>query len=428
MSISNSKTKLLLDFGGTDLKIATSQGNEPGSIKRVNVSTLLLKKADVRFYESRALISLFEENIAPILDSGDIGSVYIATQMGCGYAYSESETEAVTDAEILSWQSMSGEQQLKRLSLEMRHAAGNDLQFGSPIFTLSNLAQKYSIGNVGTRRVDTLGGLIANWILGYKTAIRHSTDAFSLGGYSSSSEFERLEMCLELKLPEVTLGVDSLGFSSRWPHAEVFAPVGDQQASLLGISLASNELAVNVGTGGQLVMLLDDEHSIIEDCQIRPYFGGNWITTKTHLPAGRSVAYYYCLWRDRFDGDFSEFLALSEGAENFKSSRTLVIDFAKLSNTRKSKNAAEALLSGKREDLPRALALGMGRCYAETYSKFFRNQGTITRLVFAGGLGTGFLGFRRTLADLLQLEVREVNLEETTMSGLAKLSDFNFRA
>ena len=132
--------------------------------------------------------------------------------------------------------------------------------------------------------------------------------------------------------------------------------------------------------------------------------------------------------RSRFDGDFSEFLALSEGAESFKISRTLVIDFAKLSNTRKSKNASKAFLSGKREDLPRALALSMGRYYGETYSKFFKSQGSITRLVFAGGLGTGFPGFRRTLADLLQLEVREVNLEETTLSGLAKLSDFNLCA
>ena len=63
--------------------------------------------------------------------------------------------------------------------------------------------------------------------------------------------------------------------------------VGDQQAALRGLELAEGELSLNISTGSQ-VSLLSRELSL-GDYQTRHYFGGRYLNTMTHLPAGRSL-------------------------------------------------------------------------------------------------------------------------------------------
>ena len=63
--------------------------------------------------------------------------------------------------------------------------------------------------------------------------------------------------------------------------------VGDQQAALRGVELAAGELSLNISTGSQ-VSLLSRELQL-GDYQTRHYFGGRYLNTITHLPAGRSL-------------------------------------------------------------------------------------------------------------------------------------------
>lgn len=66
-----------------------------------------------------------------------------------------------------------------------------------------------------------------------------------------------------------------------------FTPVGDQQCALAGALLASGELSINVSTGSQVSQL----SAACEpgDHQNRCYFDGQFLSTITHLPAGRSL-------------------------------------------------------------------------------------------------------------------------------------------
>lgn len=67
----------------------------------------------------------------------------------------------------------------------------------------------------------------------------------------------------------------------------VHAPVGDQQAALLGAGLTDGELSLNIATGSQVAMLADRPDS--GPWQLRPFLGRRWLRTITHLPAGRAL-------------------------------------------------------------------------------------------------------------------------------------------
>ncbi len=66
-----------------------------------------------------------------------------------------------------------------------------------------------------------------------------------------------------------------------------YAPVGDHQCALAGVSLGYDELSINISTGSQVGLLT---HGVEPgDYQTRPFFDGRFINTITHIPAGRSL-------------------------------------------------------------------------------------------------------------------------------------------
>ncbi len=67
----------------------------------------------------------------------------------------------------------------------------------------------------------------------------------------------------------------------------VYAPVGDHPCALLGAGLAPGELSLNISTGSQVGLLTPAFQG--GDYQTRPYFGGQFLNTITHLPAGRAL-------------------------------------------------------------------------------------------------------------------------------------------
>jgi len=78
---------------------------------------------------------------------------------------------------------------------------------------------------------------------------------------------------------EITLG------SRRVP---VYPCVGDHQCALFGAELQPGELSLNVSTGSQVSQLTTTV--TLGPYQTRPYFGGQFLNTLTHLPAGRALA------------------------------------------------------------------------------------------------------------------------------------------
>lgn len=67
--------------------------------------------------------------------------------------------------------------------------------------------------------------------------------------------------------------------------AEVFAPVGDQQASVAGSGLKKDQYLLNLGTAAQLCTLSDEP--VYGEYESRPYFAGRVLCTVTGLIGGR---------------------------------------------------------------------------------------------------------------------------------------------
>lgn len=66
-----------------------------------------------------------------------------------------------------------------------------------------------------------------------------------------------------------------------------YPAIGDQQAALYGAELVEGELSLNISTGSQAAVLASSLTP--GDYQTRPYLGGKYLNTITHLPAGRSL-------------------------------------------------------------------------------------------------------------------------------------------
>jgi xylulokinase len=73
-----------------------------------------------------------------------------------------------------------------------------------------------------------------------------------------------------------------------WQGAPCFASVGDQQCALAGALLEESELSINIGTGSQVAMISHQAEPF--PYQTRPYFGGRFLRTITHIPAGRALS------------------------------------------------------------------------------------------------------------------------------------------
>ncbi len=74
----------------------------------------------------------------------------------------------------------------------------------------------------------------------------------------------------------------------HWRGTPVYASVGDQQCALAGALLRDREISVNIGTGSQVAMLVDRMSA--DGVQTRPYFGGRFLRTITHIPGGRALS------------------------------------------------------------------------------------------------------------------------------------------
>lgn len=66
-----------------------------------------------------------------------------------------------------------------------------------------------------------------------------------------------------------------------------YTPIGDSQLALYGAMLDDDEVAVNIGTGGQVSTLRKPKHPDVGVAI--PYFDGVPLYTITHLPAGRTL-------------------------------------------------------------------------------------------------------------------------------------------
>lgn len=282
----SSVSSLAIDIGGTFVKAARiSRGQIHGDVARVPTPGFLgnhalhiaaegAREIDPAALDEAVTCALREIRAQDL----DFERIYVTGQMA-GLAFVDDCGRAL--APLISWQD-SRYSDVHKVQLGLGAKAierlGDGLRVGLPLVTLAAHTRPRS------GFITSLIAYVAGRLARQRAQFVHVTDAASWGMldvYTSQwSEAACAVVGLsQADLPRVTGNMDAVA-----PSSIVRVAVGDQQAALLGAGLGPGVVSINLATGCQVSRLNSDVSSKV---QTRPYFGGLYLHTVTHLPAGR---------------------------------------------------------------------------------------------------------------------------------------------
>jgi sugar (pentulose or hexulose) kinase len=228
-----------------------------------------------------------------------------------------------------------------------------------------------------------------------------------------------------LAWPELAGEVEPVGqIAIAGAVLEAFAAIGDQQAALFGIDLAPSELSINCSTGSQVSRITRGFEP--GDCQTRAWFGGAFLNTVTHIPAGRSLSVLEALLTalPRAAGiEVPHSWSLIAEATDAADGGGLTCDLSFFSSAMGDRGRIEGITTEN-------LTVGNLFCaafdfMADSYlacSLRLAETPSWTRLAVSGGLVQAFPALRRRLAARFPLPMRDVPAQEETLLGLLKLA------
>lgn len=257
---------LYIDIGSTNIKWRLGEGMcRSVSFPRPVVSDGV--RFEVNPGESFSVIARAIADAAP-------GRIFIATQMH-GYVLLQNGCEATN---YISWRDTRAAS-LVTSATPLAPAYGTRVKANLPRLSVQT-------GSVAFDEFCSLGSYIARKLTGVNAS--HITDLAATGFYNVS---EKCADSLSFALPTAFYGsVEALGRTKS--GAEVFAPVGDQQASIRGAlaTLRGSQatLILNLGTAAQMCVVADS--GTVGDFESRPYFRGRTLCTVTGLFGGGYLA------------------------------------------------------------------------------------------------------------------------------------------
>ena len=203
-----------------------------------------------------------------------------------------------------------------------------------------------------------------------------------------------------------------------------FAPVGDHQAALAGVSLGYDELSINISTGSQVGLLT---HALAPgDYQTRPFFDGRFINTITHIPAGRSLNVLLALLTELLTAQQSELgdpWAYIEQASAAAAGTDLAVDLAFFPGPVGERGAIRSISESN---------LTVGQLFYAAFRNMAENYEACAlrlspakawqTLVFSGGLAQKLSLVRELIAARLPGEARVCAATEETLLGLLAIA------
>lgn len=265
---------LLIDIGSTNIKWAINQGDE--ILEVLKTSFPPKKELPAPFYEVE--LSKINDIIIDIINSQkDIDNIFISTQMH-GYVLADKDRKPITD--YISWQDERAS--LVEYPYQVTKQYGVDLKPNLPkasVYAISRLNPEL-YENI--REFFTLGSYIAFYLT--QNNATHITDGAPSGFYNVAT---READQTPFRLPSVKYDVEIIG---QYKGINVYSPVGDQQASILGSLAPQDSYILNLGTAGQMCAINDD--FLEGDFEPRPYFYNKTLCTVTRLMGGKFIQYY----------------------------------------------------------------------------------------------------------------------------------------
>jgi len=409
-----------LDVGGTYLKAGWLQQGRTTQVRRARTPGFIDPAGPRREIEPSSLMVAVRELLTQFPNPA---AILITGQMS-GCTFVDDAGNAL--APLITWQDRRTADVTpiaEALGPTAVLALGNELRPDLPIASLA--------WPDGPPRglFTSLIGYVAGQLVGRAAAVAHPSDAAASGMWSVTEECwlpEALTIAgLQAdQMPSVHWDLTAVG---RTPAgAAVFAPVGDQQASLLGAGLRPDShelLSMNIATGGQVSVVAAKADGLSIDeasrVQIRPFFQQSFLRTITHLPSGRALTKVLELLSRREPTDEDWDWALQVCAQStadrqlpswdprfFSGDGGHLVGIASSTTSADCMQAAVQVLAEGFVDAAQALGLGDRE-----------------RMVFSGGLIQKFTPLRAAITQRIPFPHTVHPGDDAALDGLAVLAD-----
>jgi xylulokinase len=424
----------VIDIGGTFLKggLVKDGCSTVEHVIRVPGPELVLTQEGRAEMSPTELLKYVNQLLKRLLDqAGSLEAILITGQMH-GWMLTDHELQPLSP--VVTWRDslpVSNANEVKsapedllrqQTSDSVWQSVGNELRSGIPVASFFARRERGELNVPGI--LHSLISYVSHALSGNAaTPIMHSTDAAAHGFLNTQhQEWEQeildLPFLNKIQLPEVVTDLRRVGVSSE-AKCPVYVAIGDQQAALIGSSLKMDEISFNIATGSQVSKLT----SVAEGpYQVRPYFGGLWLSTKTHIPAGRSlnslVALVSELSMQSNDWVWSE---IQDRLQEI-STTNLRINLNFFGSDDESGSIAQ-ITEGNLTvgHVFRAAVQQMVNTYYEIAHQLTDVSAT-SSIVLTGGLTTRFSPLKDAIADkFLNHQIREFQGEDASLQGLVNL-------
>lgn len=408
---------ILLDIGGTDIKTASvlRGSTKLENIRRVSFPDFLQSNDGRKEIDAFQLLDLVRNELYHAkTNQNQVAGVLISGQMGCWMIESDKDG----NSKIVSWQdNRSLDDHTLKLTDQLLKMNGGEIHPGVPALGALHFAKRMT-GKVESLKFETMCSYVSRQLCETKTqSLVHITDAAATGIYDiyqTNWVPEKIDPDLcNFIYPKTTSDVEPVGHL-KGTSIPIYTGIGDQQASLLGAGLSASNLVINIGTGGQVASLLSANMS--STFKVRPFFNGQFISTRTHLPAGRFISSLVTVLRRKY--------LPSIGYEdlwlwNLDTENQLFYDRLQPENCEQI--LEELLLKGiDIEDAVSIILKSLATKYLTVAREMLSDNHT--KIVFAGGVGQKFSNLQDFMEDELGLNIEVSNTSETTLQGLAFLA------
>ena len=371
----------VIDLGGSFIKSALAEGATLSHVHRTPFPPFLPHDTH-REVELSAIAREFETHVERLLPLAP-RALFISTQMH-GFVLGD---------RFVSWQD---QRSLNGAFDEFKTRIGDARRFGNELGPGHAATVLFAMKARGAMPLP-----LPNALIGSNTA--DETLAHSFGAYDlEKRDWDRA--LLDVEWPRVTRWNEIVGDYKNLP---VYSPIGDQQAALLGANLQPGELSLNIGTGSQVSVLVDEFRS--GDFKLRPFIDENYLATITHIPAGRVLNYL----QKAINTPWPEIDKAVDRLEKTDLIVELSFYNGRIENIRESNFTAGHLFLAAYEN--------MAANYLAAAQRLFPN-GDWGPLVLSGGLAHKAARLRTLIAGKLNRDYRLSGSEDETLSGLARLA------
>ncbi|OBJ55175.1 FGGY family carbohydrate kinase [Mycobacterium asiaticum] len=418
------RCSLLVDIGATYIKVGVLRPDEGIVEERSFLFPAFLSLDGLyRMVDPGVVLAAVEDAIAAVMPAfGQPDQVLLSGQMHCWILTDEHNAPHTP---LVTWQDNRAlvkrngipllDQLRDALPPEVWHAAGNELRSGLPVAGI--YATDLSAID-GRFRLHSLLSWVAAMLTGEPAFAQHITDAaasgmFDLSAGSWSGQITDLVGGPRMLLPRVTFSPEVVGVHGA-TGADIFTPVGDQQAALLGAGICEGITAFNISTGGQVARVANAPAG--SRSQTRPFFDGLLLHTKTHLPAGRALTHGVALLsRGRTDPEAWQWATEAASVPT----SNLQLEAHPCFHTAIGGGWSGITDASTPEDLVRALVTAIAAPYVAAATDVGFQP--IDELLFCGGVAQRFAPLRAAIQRRLGRPARIAPEGDMALRGLAHL-------